>query len=135
MLFLFIIGMKRNLYIVLATVMLLVGCKQHTKPLPDGILDTATMTQFMTEVIQLESFYAQESKNQLENLSNEIAISYDNLLADYNLTPESFEANLNYYSKHSDLYDSIHQRIIKNLKIKSVDINKTDFDKIKELAQ
>ena len=105
--------MKKTPLILVAFLALFASCQQ--KPIPEGILDTAAITNLLTEVYMVEGLYMERTNNKPENMTNEIASTYDSLFKKYDLTPELFEKNLNYYSEHAEIYDTIHKRITQRL--------------------
>lgn len=121
--------MKKTKLILIAFVALLVGC--HNEPLPEGILDQEAMTNLLTDVYLLEGFYADRTNNQLDSVASEIRTSYDSLFHKHNVTPEQFENNLAYYAGQDDIYDSINQHVLNNIKNYNADTTKNHQSKKK----
>ena len=106
--------MKKIKLILISFSALLISC--HSEPLPEGILNQKAMTELLTDVYLLEGAYTNYTKDQLDSATNQIKIDYDSLFHKHKITPEQFETNLTYYAEHATEYDTINQRVLRNIK-------------------
>lgn len=96
-----------------ATIIMLPSC--HRQHIPKDIIQPDTMVQFLTEAYLLEGFYAIEAHYNYKIVSPQLQTSYDSLLAKYHVTDSLFDASLDYYVHHPELYDTIHARAIRQI--------------------
>ena len=79
--------------------------------LPDGVVDTATMTAFLTEGTILESYYNTIIVNNKDSLGYQLQAAYDSLYRKYNITPEQYKSSVEYYTEHPALFEDIYLRV------------------------
>lgn len=103
----------RSLLSLSLTVLLLAAC--HRDRIPADIIQPDTMVNFLTEAYLIEGFYAIESNYQYKEVTPQIQASYDMLLTKYHLTDDDFNRSVEYYTRHPELYDTIHARAIRHL--------------------
>ena len=99
---------------VLLAISILLGACHHDR-IPAGVMDPATMTEFLKEAYQLEGFYAIETEFRYDSLHAEMMASYDSLLDSHGLTREDFERSIEYYTRHTREYQLIHQQVVAGL--------------------
>ena len=88
----------------------------HQETLPPNVMDTATMTAFLTEAYLIEG-YAEASRIESPD-STEVIVhaTYDSLYKKYHITPADYDSSLNYYVRHPQLMEDIYRRISENIK-------------------
>lgn len=92
-----------------SAVFLLAGCDNA---IPEGVMDEAEFTRFLKEAYILESFYAVETNFRYDSLTPQMALSYDSLLSEYNMTREDFERTVSWYTRHPERYERVHEQVI-----------------------
>ena len=104
-------------YLTFSAVLLLcltsVGCSQER--VPSGVMDEPTMAAFLKEAYLLEGFYAVETGFQYDTLHPEIVASYDTLLASFGITRADFEHSVEWYIRHPELYERVHDSVLARL--------------------
>lgn len=70
------------------------------------------MAEFLQEAYLLEGFYGIETSFQYDTLYPEMLASYDSLLASYSLTREDFERSIDWYTRHPQIYQRIHDSVL-----------------------
>ena len=101
-------------YLTFSAVLLLcltsVGCSQER--VPGDVMDEPTMAAFLKEAYLLEGFYAVETGFQYDTLHPEMVASYDTLLVSFGLTRDDFERSVDWYIRHPELYERIHDSVL-----------------------
>ena len=92
----------------------MVSC-YHKDSLPEGVIDDSTMVEILTQAYMIEGFYAIESGFRYANMSKETDQSYQKLLDSFHVSRADFDSSICYYSRHKELDESIHQRVLENL--------------------
>lgn len=91
---------------------LLAACKHNSEP--KGLMDTATLANFLTEAHIIEGYSEAIVPNKQDSIR--INAAYDSLYAKYNITPADYDSSMVYYSHHPDLLEAVYERVTKNLK-------------------
>lgn len=86
------------------------GCSQER--VPSGVMDEPTMAAFLKEAYLLEGFYAVETGFQYDTLHPQMMASYDSLLASFGITRDDFERSVEWYIRHPELYERIHDSVL-----------------------
>ena len=86
------------------------GCSQNR--VPSGVMDMPVMADFLKEAYLLEGFYAVETAFQYDTLHPEMVASYDSLLASFGITREDFERSVEWYVRHPDIYEQVHDSVL-----------------------
>lgn len=105
-------GVKKRLflYYIVLFLLLLVGCKRTPEnPKPDNLIDSAKLTDMMTEQLVIESviFFAPPD-------SNKIALSihlYNDFLLKHHVTKEQYNQSVAYYFADREQSNVIMHRI------------------------
>ena len=104
-------------YLTLSAVLLLclgsAGCSQER--VPSGVMDEPTMAAFFKEAYLLEGFYAVETGFQYDTLHPQMVASYDSLLTSFGITRDDFEHSVEWYIRHPELYERIHDTVLARL--------------------
>ena len=100
--------------LILAAAILILSCC-HRARIPAHIVQPDTMVHFLTEAYLLEGFYAIEANYNYTMVAPQLQASYDSLLRKYHITDSLFRASLDFYTRHPELYDTIHARAIRSL--------------------
>lgn len=104
--------MKKSLLPLLF--ILLCGCSSDPKP--DGIIDTATMTAFLTEAHLIESYDFIAVQPHRDSLAPRTAAATDSLLNKYGITAADYDSSLSYYLLHPKILEDIYSRVVNNLR-------------------
>ena len=99
-----------TLSIVLLFSAVVAGCSRN--PVPSDIMSEDVMVSFLEQAYLLEGFYAVETGYQYDTLHPEMLASYDSLLSSYSITRDDFERSVNWYSRHSDIYERVHDSVL-----------------------
>ena len=90
------------------------SCRHET--LPEGIMDTATMAQFLTEAHLIESYdYVVVATNR-DSLGWQTAAAYDSLFNKYNITQAQYDSSIAYYMSHPATFEAIYTRVVDKVK-------------------
>ena len=84
------------------------------------------MVDFLEQAYLLEGFYAVETGYQYDTLHPEMLASYDSLLASYCITRDDFERSVNWYSRHPDIYERVHDSVLARIDREMADIDVSD---------
>lgn len=98
---------------VLGMTLLLGAC--HDDRLPQGIMDTAAMTAFLTDAYQLEGIYAITSGHQYDTVSPEALRAYDDLLRKHGVSRVQVDSSLAYYATRPDVYADMLDKVVVGL--------------------
>lgn len=79
---------------------------------PADVMDEEKMASFLKEAYLLEGFYGVETSFQYDSLHPEMIASYDSLLSTYRLSREDFERSVDWYVRHPDIYERVHDTIL-----------------------
>ena len=86
------------------------GCSHN--PVPADVMQEAVMVDFLEQAYLIEGFYAIETGFHYDTLHPEMILSYDSLLASYDITRDDFERSVNWYSMHPDIYERVHDSVL-----------------------
>ena len=86
------------------------GCRSDQQP--SDVMGEEKMAEFLQEAYLLEGFYGIETSFQYDTLYPEMLASYDSLLASYSLTREDFERSIDWYTRHPQIYQRIHDTVL-----------------------
>lgn len=107
--------MKYRIALPIVAAALLLGACRHKEPLPEGIMDTAEMIDFMTEVYLLEGYYAIENNHNYDTVSPEALRAYDEMLRKHGVSREQADSNLAYYAERPELFAKINDAALRRL--------------------
>ena len=79
------------------------------------VVSEEVLEDFLTEAYMIEGFYAIETGNHSETVTEETQAAYAALLDKYGMTSDDFERSIDYYMHHAEQYAEIHQRVIERL--------------------
>ena len=113
--------MKRCLPLLLL-LSLFVACRHDS--LPEGVLDAATMTDFLTDAYLVEGAYAVETRYRYDSLPDHVLRDYDSLLAVYGVTREQVERSFDYYLQHMETYQTIQDSIVARFEARQAESNR-----------
>lgn len=102
--------------LTLATAALLATACHHNN-MPDGVMDSQQMVDFLSEAYLLEGDYAIESQFQYQSNSTTAMQAYDSLLSVQGLTQVEVEKSLEYYSYHLEEYKAIMDSVVARLEV------------------
>ncbi|MBP5189397.1 MAG: DUF4296 domain-containing protein [Bacteroidales bacterium] len=106
----------KNTYIFLLFCLLLTFTSCREASLPEGVIDTATFTQFLTEAVLVESYdkiIVSENRDSLQHLT---AAAYDSLYSKYGITKADYDTSIDYYLRNPKLFEDVYSRVVSNLK-------------------
>ncbi len=89
--------------------LLSVGCGGNR--LPDGVLGHDQMVAFLADAYMVEGYYAVETNYTFDSITPEMVRAYDDILEHHGITREQFDASLEYYSHHPELYNAINKEV------------------------
>lgn len=116
-------------YITLSALLMLcvivAGCSHEAKP-PSNVMPETQMVDFLEQAYLLEGFYAVETGYQYDTLHPAMLASYDSLLASYSITRDDFERSVNWYSRHPDIYERVHDSVLARIDREMADIDVSD---------
>ncbi|MBR1517087.1 MAG: DUF4296 domain-containing protein [Bacteroidales bacterium] len=99
--------------ILLAIAVAMAGCNRDS--VPAGIMTEEEMIDFLSEAYLIEGFYAIETGYNYDKLTDDIVNSYRELLDRKGLSQQKFEKSIEYYMRHSDRYERVHQAVVDRL--------------------
>ena len=110
-----ILPMDKLTHITLSFVLLLAvgvsaGCSRTA--VPADVMHEEAMVDFLEQAYLLEGFYAIETGFQYDSLHPEMLASYDSLLASSGITRDDFERSVEWYGKHPDIYERVHDSVL-----------------------
>ena len=103
-----------HLSLALTALFVSVACSHH-EHLPDGIMDSATMTDFLTDAYLVEGYYNTVSFSDRDSLTLQLKNVYNSLYDKYHITPELYDSSLNYYTHNPKLFEDIYRRVRDNI--------------------
>lgn len=107
--------MKYRIVLPIAAAALLLGACHHKEKLPEGIMDTAEMIDFMTEAYILEGYYAIESNHNYDTVSPEALRAYDEMLRKHGLSRAEADSSFAYYAERPELFAKINDAVLARL--------------------
>ena len=96
---------------LLAVVPFFSSCGSEPLPKPP-VLEEARFVDFLADAYLLEGFYALESHYRFDTLQPEMIASYDTLLSTYGITREYFEHSMEWYSRHPEIFQRVHDTVL-----------------------
>lgn len=109
--------MKKPKLIILTIIVALttaVGCKH--KELPAGVMDTATMTAFLTEMHLIEAYDHTIVSQNRDSLGHELRAIVDSTYVRYRITPSDYDSSMAYYLRNPKLLEAIYTEVDRRLK-------------------
>ena len=110
--------MKTNSFktILLVTCLLTAFSSCRHETLPEGIMDTATMVQFLTEAHLIDSYdYIVVATNR-DSLGWQTSAAYDSLYRKYNITKDQYDSSIAYYLRQPATFEAIYTRVVAQIK-------------------
>ena len=108
--------MKQILHCLAVSLILLssiTACRHDERPA--DVMTHEQMVAFLTDAYLLEGFYAIETQYRYDALTPEVLHSYDSILQVHALTRDAVERSLDYYTRHLDEYQTIHEEVVARL--------------------
>ncbi|MBQ7061679.1 MAG: DUF4296 domain-containing protein [Bacteroidales bacterium] len=106
----------RTLYIALSVCLLLGSCGSKQEQIPEGVMDTALLADFLTEAHLIESYnYVVVIRSQ-DSLNYQVGAAYDTLYQKYGITPTDYDSSLAWYMQHPQLLQETYERVASRLK-------------------
>lgn len=100
----------------LAVALLAVACIScHNEPLPEGVMDEATMVSFLTDAYMLEGAVAIKSGNRQSEQLPQIKQGYQEILNRYEVSQQDVEVSMDYYAHRAEQYQAIHDQVKANI--------------------
>ena len=101
---------------ILLSISLLVSvasCKgEH---IPDGVVDTATFADFLTEAYLIEGYNYAVIRTNPDSLGQQLDQAYSFIYSKYNITPAVYDSSMNYYMEHPKLLEEVYARVVRRL--------------------
>lgn len=104
----------RTLYFVLPLIMAFAACKEQRPP--SGIIDTATLTDFLYEAHLIESYAYTVASDNRDSLGHYVDAAYDTLFAKHGIDPALFDSSMDYYSHQPLVLEEVYTRISQRLR-------------------
>ena len=90
------------------------GCRNEV--VPEGVVDTATLAQFLTEAHIIDSYdYIVVAENR-DSMQPDVNAAYDSLYAKYGITQADYDTTIDYYLRHPKMLEDVYARVVINLK-------------------
>lgn len=102
--------MKKVIVFLLPVLLCLAACRHEERPA--DVMSHEQMVAFLTDAYLLEGFYAVETQYRYDALTPEVLHSYDSILTVHSLTREDVERSLDYFTRHLDEYQAIHEEVV-----------------------
>lgn len=104
----------RIVLLFVAVAMFFCSC-HHDEKLPEGIMDTSEMIDFMTDVYILEGYFAIENNHNYDTVSPEALRAYDEMLRKHGVNREQADSSLGYYAERPELFAEINDAALRRL--------------------
>ena len=108
--------MSRILFLLSVVALLFTGCAGQERP--DGVMDTATLAEFITEAHLIESYAHVVVSDSRAPDDNQIEAAYDSLYARLGITPADYDSTMDYYSHHPRILEDVYTRVLDRLREK-----------------
>lgn len=105
--------MKKIVLLLLPLLLTVAACRHEGRPA--DVMTHEQMVAFLSDAYLLEGFYAIETQYRYDALTPEVLHSYDSILSVHNLTRDAVERSLDYYTRHLDEYQTIHEEVVTRL--------------------
>ncbi len=105
--------MKKVIVFLLPVLLCLAACRHDERPA--DVMTHEQMISFLADAYLLEGFYAVETQYRYDALTPEVLHSYDSILTVHSLTRDDVERSLDYYTRHLDEYQAIHEEVVAHL--------------------
>lgn len=105
--------MKKIVLLLLPLLLTVAACRHEGRPA--DVMTHEQMVSFLTDAYLLEGFYAVETQYRYDALTPEVLHSYDSILQVHALTRDDVERSLDYYTRHLDEYQAIHEEVVARL--------------------
>lgn len=83
--------------------------------MPPGVIDTATLTAFLTEAHLIEGYADARRVEDPDSTELIVQAAYDSLYNKYGITPTDYDSSLRYYLLHPQLMEDIYRRVSDNI--------------------
>ena len=104
----------KKIAVLLFPLMFVFAACHHTT-LPSGVMNHGQMVDFLADAYLLEGFYAVETQYRYDVMPTQVARSYDSILDLHGLTRDDVEHSIDFYSRHLDEYEAIHNEVVARL--------------------
>lgn len=104
---------RRRVLALAALVVMAAGCHRHQ--MPSGVVDTARMTDFLTDAYLLEGMYGVEHDHEYDSIDTKALAAYDALLRKHGLTAAQVDSSLAYYGLEPDMMAEMLERVTQRL--------------------
>ncbi len=101
--------------------LLLVACGSGRRPA--DVMSHDRMVDFLADAYLLEGFYAVETQYRYDVLPDHVLRSYDSILLLHGVTRQDVERSIQYYSRHLDEYENIHNEVVARLEAERDSLN------------
>ena len=120
---------RRNIISIAVAAALLLGACHHKKTLPEGIMDTSQLIEFLTEAYLLEGYFAIESNHTYDTVTPEVLRAYDDMLRKYGISRAVVDSSLAYYAEQPDMYAKINDAVLRRLDDETKGFSETEKPK------
>ena len=102
---------KRHIALFLSLAAACVACRNDA--LPDNVVDTATLAQFLTEAHLVDSYY--NTSDNRDTARPLVDAAYDSLYAKYGIGKEQYDSTIAYYLHTPQVLEEVYSRVLRNL--------------------
>ena len=106
----------KKIIFVLCLLPLLFSCNDEA--VPPGVIDTATLKDFLVEAYLLESYNSIAVSHNIDTINAFTAEAYSSLFQKYGFTQADYDTSMTYYMKHTQMLEDVYSRVTKELKLK-----------------
>lgn len=85
----------------------------HNDVVPDDVVDTATLAQFLSEAHLIDSYYnVADNRDSAKTL---VDAAYDSLYVKYGISKEQYDSTIAYYLRRPQMLEEVYSRVLDNL--------------------
>ena len=95
----------------------LCGCKHEQ--VPEGIMDTATLADFIVEAQLIDSYRNIMSAYNRDSIDSIADAAFASLYAKFNITPAVYDSTISYYMCQKGVLEEVYNRVIADLQNQS----------------
>lgn len=104
-----------NIRIILSICLLATFFACNHETMPEGIIDTATMTAFLSEAHLIEGYSEARRGENADTTREMVERLYGSLFQKYNITADDYDKSLDYYMHHPQMMEEIYSRVLANI--------------------
>ena len=102
------------------------GCKHEQEP--QGIMDTATLADFLVEAQLIDSYRNIMSSYNRDSIDSIADAAFASLYAKYNITEAVYDSSISYYMNKKGVLESVYKRVIVKLQEQSENVQSDGYE-------